>query len=56
MLIMFYFMIYKANDWPQVFDDSLARKDWGWSHDYGIDELCEVSSNCSKTYDFSYLI
>ena len=51
MLIMFYFMIYKANDWPQVFDDSLARKDWGWSHDYGIDELCEVSSNYSKTYN-----
>ena len=52
MLIMFNFMIYKANDWPQVFDDSLARKDWGWSHDYGIDELCEVSSNYSKTYNF----
>ena len=56
MLIMFNFMIYKANDWPQVFDDSLARKDWGWSHDYGIDELCEVSSNYSETYNFSYLI
>ena len=31
-----------ANDWPQVFDDSLARNDWNWSHQYGIDELCEV--------------
>merc|ERR1719367_1883366 len=31
-----------ANDWPQVFDDSLARKDWNWSHQYGIDELCEI--------------
>ena len=32
----------QANDWPQVFDDSLARKDWGWSHQTGIDDLCEV--------------
>jgi len=31
-----------ANDWPQVFDDSLARNDWNWSHQYGIDELCEI--------------
>ena len=31
-----------ANDGPQVFDDSLARNDWNWSHQYGIDELCEV--------------
>ena len=29
-------------DWPQVFNDSLARNDWNWSHQYGIDELCEV--------------
>jgi len=31
-----------AATWPQVFDDSEARKDWGWNHNYGIDELCEI--------------
>ena len=39
--IMYHLVL--ANDWPQVFDDSLARSDWNWSHQYGIDELCEVS-------------
>jgi threonine 3-dehydrogenase len=28
-----------ADDWPQVFDDSEARKDWGWKHDYDMDRL-----------------
>ena len=32
-----------AATWPQVFDDSEARKDWGWNHHYGLDELCEVN-------------
>ena len=31
-----------ANDQPQVIDDALARNDWNWSYQYGIDELCEV--------------
>jgi threonine 3-dehydrogenase len=28
-----------ADDWPQVFDDSEARADWGWKHEYDIDRL-----------------
>ncbi|RWS05620.1 L-threonine 3-dehydrogenase-like protein, partial [Dinothrombium tinctorium] len=31
-----------ADSWPQVFDDSNARKDWNWSHEYNIDDLCRV--------------
>ncbi|XP_070494134.1 L-threonine 3-dehydrogenase, mitochondrial [Chironomus tepperi] len=30
-----------ADDWPQVFDDSEARKDWGWKHEYDLDKLVE---------------
>lgn len=28
-----------ADDWPQIFDDSEARADWGWKHEYDIDKL-----------------
>lgn len=31
--------IFPADSWPQVFDDSEAREDWGWQHKYGIDGL-----------------
>ena len=31
-----------ADSWPQVFDDSNARHDWGWKADYDIDELVNV--------------
>ena len=31
-----------AESWPQVFDDSQARNDWGWNHQYGIDELTNI--------------
>ncbi len=37
-----------ANSWPRSIDDSLARKDWGWSADYGV----EV---CLKNFWFSCL-
>ncbi|KAK6631803.1 hypothetical protein RUM43_013867 [Polyplax serrata] len=30
-----------ADTWPQVFDDSEARKDWGWRNKYGLKELVE---------------
>lgn len=40
-----------AAAWPQVFDDSEARKDWGWNHNYGIDELCEIMiTNLKNVY------
>ena len=31
-----------ADTWPQVFDDSNARRDWGWNHEYGIEEMVQV--------------
>lgn len=30
-----------ADSWPQVFDDSEARADWGWNHEYDLDKLVE---------------
>ncbi|KAK0407633.1 hypothetical protein QR680_003505 [Steinernema hermaphroditum] len=31
-----------ADSWPQSLDDSIARRDWGWRNDYGIDEMVDV--------------
>jgi nucleoside-diphosphate-sugar epimerase len=31
-----------ADSWPQSIDDSAARKDWGWQHKFGLNELVEV--------------
>lgn len=28
-----------ANSWPQSIDDSLARRDWGWKHEYDLAEM-----------------
>ncbi|NWT34483.1 TDH protein, partial [Cardinalis cardinalis] len=36
-----------ADSWPMNFDDSNARRDWGWKHDYDLPELV--------TTMFSYL-
>jgi len=30
-----------AENWPQVFDDSEARRDWGWQHKYNLQKLVE---------------
>ncbi|OAD61035.1 L-threonine 3-dehydrogenase, mitochondrial [Eufriesea mexicana] len=32
---------YIAEGWPQVFDDSEARRDWGWQHKYNLEKLVE---------------
>ncbi|KAF4524720.1 hypothetical protein B566_EDAN013955 [Ephemera danica] len=34
-----------ADSWPEVFDDSEARRDWGWGHKYDLDEMCRVMVN-----------
>lgn len=34
--------MFKADTWPQVFDDSVARDDWKWCHKYDIDELVDI--------------
>ena len=28
-----------ANSWPASIDDSRARADWGWSHQYGLENM-----------------
>jgi len=28
-----------ANSWPQSIDDSVARIDWGWKEDYGLEQM-----------------
>jgi nucleoside-diphosphate-sugar epimerase len=28
-----------ADSWPQSIDDSVARKDWGWKHQYDLDAM-----------------
>ena len=30
-----------ADSWPQVIDDSEARKDWGWQHKYDLSLMTE---------------
>ena len=29
-----------ADSWPQVFDDSNARDDWGWEPEYDLSKMC----------------
>ena len=35
-------MYFAADSWPEVFDDSKARQDWGWQHTNGIHELVDI--------------
>ncbi|KAF8782144.1 L-threonine 3-dehydrogenase like protein [Argiope bruennichi] len=39
-----------ADSWPQEFEDINARRDWGWKHEYGIDELCSAMIEVLKPY------
>ncbi|XP_055144302.2 L-threonine 3-dehydrogenase, mitochondrial isoform X1 [Symphalangus syndactylus] len=34
-----------ADSWPMKFDDSNARKDWGWKHDFDLPELVTAMLN-----------
>ncbi|RWS27540.1 L-threonine 3-dehydrogenase-like protein [Leptotrombidium deliense] len=31
-----------ADSWPQIFDDTNARRDWKWKHEYDIHGLCRI--------------
>lgn len=31
-----------ADSWPQSIDDSVARRDWGWRHEYNLDKMTRV--------------
>ena len=30
-----------ANSWPQSIDDSVARKDWNWKHEYDLKSMTQ---------------
>jgi len=34
-----------ADSWPKTIDDRQARKEWGWKHRYGLDEMVEAMIN-----------
>lgn len=34
-----------ADTWPMIFDDSNARQDWGWKHDYDLSDLVTTMFN-----------
>jgi len=35
-----------------VFDDSLAREEWGWEHNTSLEKLVEIMiTNLRKTYN-----
>ena len=38
--MQFFFNV--ADSWPENFDDSGARNDWGWKHEYDLNKLVKV--------------
>jgi len=40
-----------ADSWPQSIDDSVAREQWGWKHNYGIEEMTvDMLTNLKKKF------
>lgn len=31
-----------ADSWPKSIDDSVARKDWGWKHEYDLNKMTKI--------------
>ncbi|RBW55298.1 NAD-dependent epimerase [Tenacibaculum sp. E3R01] len=43
-----------ANTWPQIIDDSQARKDWGWKHEFDLASMTnDIISNLKKSKEYS---
>lgn len=40
--IVFVFIFVIADSWPQVFDDSDARRDWNWKPEVDLDNLVSI--------------
>lgn len=39
-----------ANSWPKSIDDQAARNDWGWRHQFGLEEMtADILKNLSKS-------
>lgn len=38
-----------ADSWPQILDDTEARRDWGWNHEFDLDRL--VADMMNKVTD-----
>jgi len=30
-----------ASSWPDIIDDSIAKRDWGWKHEYSLDRMTD---------------
>ena len=40
-----------ADSWPSSIDDSVARKDWNWQHDFDLNEMTgEMLKQLTKKY------
>jgi nucleoside-diphosphate-sugar epimerase len=38
-----------ADSWPKSIDDAAARKDWGWEHRFGLEEMTrDILDNLRK--------
>ncbi len=43
-----------ADTWPQIIDDSQARKDWGWKHEFDLASMTsDIISNLKKSKEYS---
>ena len=41
-----------ADSWPQSIDDHFARADWGWKHQFDLNEITEdMIANLRKEYN-----
>ena len=39
-----------ADTWPEVLDDTNARRDWGWSHEYDLQKMVkDIVAKLSRT-------
>ncbi|XP_070555705.1 L-threonine 3-dehydrogenase, mitochondrial-like [Ptychodera flava] len=39
-----------ADSWPQAFDDSRARNDWGWTHHYDLDGMVKLMLELKRKF------